>query len=151
MVKNGFDIDVLDKQILSILSKNSTMGYTKIAEELKQARQLKQEAEAVLKQYQQKLDSSSAEAEKIIIDARTQAESMVKRAEENLTKSMERRMQQAFDRIEQQEIEAMKDVRDHIVDLTVVAARELIIEQFSGTSNEDMLRSVMQDLDRKLH
>ena len=37
MVKSGFDIDELDKQILSILSENSTKGYTKIAEELKRS------------------------------------------------------------------------------------------------------------------
>ena len=37
MVKNGEDIDELDKQILSILSSDSTMGYTKIAEELKRS------------------------------------------------------------------------------------------------------------------
>ena len=37
MVKKGFEIDELDKQILSILSKDSTMGYTKIAEILKRS------------------------------------------------------------------------------------------------------------------
>jgi len=37
MVKTGIDIDELDRQILSILSNNSTMGYTKIAEVLKRS------------------------------------------------------------------------------------------------------------------
>ena len=37
MSSKDITIDELDKQILSILSKDSTMGYTKIAEELKRS------------------------------------------------------------------------------------------------------------------
>ncbi len=62
MVKSGVDIDELDKQILSILSKDSTMGYTKIAEELKRSHTTikkridRLEKEEIIKNYTIEID-----------------------------------------------------------------------------------------------
>ncbi len=62
MIKSGFDIDELDKQILSILSKDSTRGYTKIAEELKRShttikkRIERLENENIIKKYTIEID-----------------------------------------------------------------------------------------------
>ncbi|MHA1111682.1 MAG: Lrp/AsnC family transcriptional regulator [Promethearchaeota archaeon] len=62
MVKSGYDIDVLDKQILSILSKDSTRGYTKIAEELKRSHTTikkridRLEKEKIIKNYTIEID-----------------------------------------------------------------------------------------------
>lgn len=62
MVSKGIDIDELDKQILSILSKDSTMGYTKIAEQLQRSHTTikkhidRLEQEKIIKNYTIEID-----------------------------------------------------------------------------------------------
>jgi len=62
MVSTGIDIDELDRQILSILSKDSTIGYTKIAEELKRSHTTikkhidRLEKEKIIKKYTVEID-----------------------------------------------------------------------------------------------
>jgi F-type H+-transporting ATPase subunit b len=123
----------------------------KIANELEQASALRAEAEALKESYQQKLRESVKEAESIIEDARAQASRMVTNAEAEIKEMMERRMQQMIERINQQELHAFDEVRDHVVDITIAAAKSLIIQHFETISSDQMVRHVLADLDRKVH
>lgn len=139
------------KKIGKALASALDVRSGRIAEELKRAVALKQEAEALLQSYQKKSADSAQEAERIIAEAHEQANRMVAAAEANLKDMLERRLQQAMERIEQQENEALKQVRDHAIDITIAAARSLIEEQFASISNQEMIQAMLGDLDRKLH
>lgn len=122
-----------------------------IKSELDAARKLRVEAEAVLAEYKQKQAEQMKEAETMLENARKEADALRKNAEEALLLQMDARMQATMDRIDQQEQQALNDVRDHIVDLTITAAKELISEHFDGLSSDEMIQSVISDLDRKVH
>lgn len=138
-------------RLKQILVKALDARAAKIAAELEQAQLLRKEAEALKERYQQKLRESVKEAESIITEARAQAARMVSNAEAEIKELLEQRLQQMSERIDQQEQSALDEVRDHIVDITIAAAKSLIIQHFDGISSEQMVRQVIADLDRKVH
>lgn len=122
-----------------------------IKDELDAARALREEAQAVLADYKQKQAAHLKEAEEMLARAQKEADALRANAEKELMASMDARMQTAMERIEQQEQQALSDVRDHVVDITISAAKEMITERFENLSSEEMVQSVISDLDRKVH
>lgn len=139
------------KKIAHAIGRMLDMRSGQIAATLREAENLKNEAEALLASWRKKCAESEKEAAEIIADARAQAERMIVNAEADLKVALERRLRQSMERIEQQEREALRHVRDHVIDLTVAASRTLITGQMNTLSNEEMVGSVVSDLERKLH
>ncbi len=123
----------------------------RIARELKEAEGLRLEAEKTLAMYRQKYQDSMKEAEEIIVRARKAAEQMMAQAEIDLKASMERRTRQATDRIAEEEKRAIAEVRNHVVDITVAAARAIVTEQLQQQAGDNGIRQVIADLERKVH
>lgn len=122
----------------------------RIAHELKEAEALRQEAENTLALYRQKYQDSMKEAEEIIARARKVAEQMLSQAEIDLKSSMDRRTRQAAERIGEEEKRAIAEVRNHVVDITVAAARAIVTEQLQQ-AGDNGVRQVIADLERKVH
>lgn len=122
-----------------------------IKSELDAARALREEAEAVLADYKAKQAAHMKEAEDMLTRAKAEADALRENAEKELLASMDMRMKSAMDRIQQQEQQAIQDVRDHVVDITIAAAKDMIADHFATLSSEDMITGVIADLDRKVH
>ena len=94
----------------------------KIRAQIEEARKLREDAQALLASYQKKQREAMAEAEAIINQAKADAQRLRSDAETELTNAIERRKQQALDRIAQGEAQALKDVRNTAVDVALAAA-----------------------------
>ena len=105
----------------------------------------------MLAQYTQKQAEYLKEAESILNDARRDAEILTKHAQQELTAALETRMKHALDRIAQEEAKAISDVRSHVVDISLAAARALIAEQVSSMSEDDLLQLALTDIEHKIH
>ena len=57
----------------------------------------------------------------------------------------------AMDRIAQEETQAVADVRNHVVDLALAAARSLIAEHVATLSQDDLMKLALTDIERKIH
>jgi len=123
----------------------------KIKVELDEARRLREEAEQVLKQYQQKQSEYLKEAENILASAQHDADAMRSFTEQELRTALEARMGQALERIAQEENNAIADVRNHVVDIALAAARSLIVDHVSTMSQEDLVKLALSDIERKIH
>ncbi len=123
----------------------------KIKQELDEARRLREQAEQVLAQYKQKQSEYLQEAEQILANARRDADLMRNHTEEELKGILETRMKHALDRIAQEESHAIADVRNHVVDIALAAARTLIVDQVSTMSQEDLVKLALTDIERKIH
>ncbi len=123
----------------------------KIDAELKQAAALRAEAEALLAEYTQKSLASVKEAEAIIMAAHKQADGMIANAEAELKASMEKRIEQMNKRLADEEKAALTQVRNHVVDITIAAAKSLVADHFRTMSGDEMVRFVVSDFDRKMH
>lgn len=123
----------------------------RIKEELETAQKLRLEAEAVLADYKQKQEQYLKEAEEILDGARRDADTMREYAHAELKASLESRMKQAIERIAQEEANAVTDVRDHVVDIALAAARNIISDQVGTMSQEELIKLALSDIERKVH
>jgi len=123
----------------------------KIKSELDQARHLRMEAENVLADYKQKQSEYLKEAEIMLQKARTDADDLTANSEKELKTALDLRMKNAIERIAQEEEKAIQDVRNHVVDIALAAARAIILEQAGTSSGEDLVKIAMADIERKIH
>lgn len=123
----------------------------KIDSDLQQAAALRAEAEALLADYTQKSLASVREAESIVASARAQATAMIVNAEAELKASMEKRIEQMNKRLQDEEKAALAQVRNHVVDITIAAAKSLVADHFKTMSGDEMVRFVVSDFDRRVH
>ncbi|MDE3060620.1 MAG: F0F1 ATP synthase subunit B [Pseudomonadota bacterium] len=123
----------------------------KIKSELDEARRLREEAESVLAEYRRKQADYLREAESILADARRDAGHITAHAESELKSALDGRMRQALDRIAQEEDRAIADVRNHVVDIALAAARALIVDHVGKMPQEELLKLSLADIERKIH
>jgi len=123
----------------------------KIKQELDQARSLREEAERILASYKQKQSEYLKEAESMLAKAREDAEQLRAGAEKELKTTLDTRMKAALERISQEEEKAISDVRNHVVDIALAAARAIIIDHAGSTSQDELLKLALADIERKVH
>lgn len=123
----------------------------KIKNELDEARRLREEAEGILQQYKQKQAHYLKEAESILANAQKDADSLRAYAEKDMNAQLEARTKQAMDRIAQEEAQAITDVRNHVVDIALAAARALIVDHVGTLSQDELVKLAINDIERKIH
>lgn len=123
----------------------------RIKHELDEAKRLREEAAAILVEYKQKQAEYTSEAEKMLEAAREDAQTLRAQAEKDLASQLEHRTEQALERISQEESQAVAEVREHVVDIALAAARSLIADQVSNMSEDELVNLALTDIERKIH
>jgi F-type H+-transporting ATPase subunit b len=100
----------------------------RIAAELEEARRLRDEAEKLLAEYQQKQHEAQGDAQAIVAHAKEEAELLAAQAERDLQQSLERRTRLAEERIAQAEAKAVDEIRAAAVDVAIAAARDVLAD-----------------------
>ncbi|MBN34448.1 MAG: F0F1 ATP synthase subunit B [Rhodospirillaceae bacterium] len=137
----------LSKMILGGLDGRSE----KIANELDEARRLREEAQELLASYERKQLEAEKEAEAIVARAREEAERLSRRAAEELEHQVSRRRQMALDRIGQAEQDAVRDVRSAAVDLALKATRKLLDDKIGDTEQARLVDDAIGEIGKRLH
>ncbi len=123
----------------------------KIRQQIEEARKLREDAQALLAEYQRKQRDAMAEAEKIIAQARTEAARMKIDAEKDLEHAIERRKQQALERIAQTEAQAIAQVRNTAVDVALAAAQALIQSSLDPAKQQALADKAISELPARLN
>ena len=123
----------------------------KIREELDEAVRLREEAQALLAQYERQQSAAAAEAARILGHAGDEAARQAKHAAEALEAALERRKQQAMDRIARAEEEALAEVRSAAVDIAVGATRKLLAGRLDAKRRAALIDEAIAELDKQLH
>jgi F-type H+-transporting ATPase subunit b len=122
----------------------------KIRRELDEARRLREEAQAVLADYQRRAREAEEEAKAIIDQSRREAEALEAETELRLKDSLERRTRLAEEKIARAEAQAIDDVRSTAIDVAVAAAEAILKEKSGGDKGnaliEDGIRKVSAHL-----
>ena len=139
------------KKIAALIANGLDNRTARIKSELDEARRLREEAEAVLAEYKQKQAEYLKEAEQMLESAKNDAQQLRAYAETELKASLDARMKQAVERIAQEEASAINDVRDHVVDIALAAARNIISDQVGTMSQEELIKLALADIERKVH
>lgn len=123
----------------------------KIRSQLEEARKLREDAQALLAEYQRKQRDALQEAEGIIAHAKAEAERLRGEAKGDLEHQIERRQQQALDRIAQAEAQAVAEVRVMSVNLAMAAASQLIADKLPADRANVLVDNAIAELGAKLH
>lgn len=116
-----------------------------IRDELEEARKLREEAQAVLSDYQRKREEAEKEAESIVADAKAEADRMTAEANAALEEMIARRTKAAEDKIAQAESQAIAEVRARAADVASSAAETILTSKVKDKVADDiMTKSIAQ-------
>ncbi len=139
------------KPVAGFIAKALDSKIARIRSELEDVLKLKHEAEAILKAYREKNANAEKEAAEIIENARLEAKEIIDEAKKSLEYAITKRTELATQKIAQAEAEALRSIKDNAVDITVSAAKSLIMENLSREASEELLLSAIESLERKFH
>jgi F-type H+-transporting ATPase subunit b len=122
-----------------------------IRAELDEARRLKEEAQALLAQYQRRQHEAEDEAAAIIAGARAEAERMAVEAKSKMEDFVARRTKMAEQKIGQAEAQALADVRAAAADAAIAAAEKILTDKVKGQLSEQLLTKGIEELKSKLN
>lgn len=122
-----------------------------IRSELDEARRLREEAQAMLADYERKQRGAEKEAESIITLAKEEAEALAAETRVNLTESLERRARQAEDKIARAEETALSEVRAAAVNIAIAAAEQIITKKMTAEASRKLVDQSIKDLKSKLN
>jgi len=123
----------------------------RIRNELDEARKSREEAQALLAEYQRKRRDAEAEAQSIVEEARREAQAMTEEANARLREMVERRTEAAEAKIAQAEAQATADVRARAADVAVTAAAELLKERTTGDTGRRMIDQSIETVRQRLN
>jgi F-type H+-transporting ATPase subunit b len=122
--------NLLDKQI------------QKIADDLAEAKKLREEAAALLVEYEQKRVAAESEAAGIIAAAQEEATRLTAEAQVSLADLVARRTKAVEDKIAQAEAQAVAEVRARSADVAIEAARLVLTDEMSRKGGQVVDRAI---------
>jgi len=123
---------------------------TRIRDELEAARNLREEAERALADYQRREREAASEAETILVHARAEAERFAAQSARDLEAMLQRRRELALERIAQEEARAVAEIRAVTVDIAVSAARQIITAALDERRGAALIDSAIAALPQQL-
>jgi F-type H+-transporting ATPase subunit b len=131
--------DMLDKRAAQIRS------------DLDEARALREEAQTLLASFQRKQDEVKAQAERIVVHARQEAEEAAAVAKADLARAIDRRMKAAEDQIASAEASAIREVKDRAAAIAVAAAGDVIAKAMTAKDAGRLIDDAIATVQAKLH
>jgi F-type H+-transporting ATPase subunit b len=122
-----------------------------ISKELNDAKQLREEAAALLDRYKKKQAEAEKEASAILDEAHAEAKRFATEARAALEVQIERRAKVAEERIAQAESQAIAEMRVLAAETAVKAAEALIVERMSEKLSGELIQSALKEIPGKLN
>ena len=117
--------------IHTVIAKMLDKQIQKIADDLAEAKKLREEAAALLVEYEQKRVAAESEAEGIIAAAKEEATRLTAEAQTALAELIARRTKSVEDKIAQAESQAVAEVRARSADVAIEAARLVLTDEMN--------------------
>jgi len=123
----------------------------KIRAELDQARRLREEAEALLKEYERKRGEAESEAAAIVAQAKREAEALGEEARIRIEDYVVRRTKTVEARIAQAEQQAVTEVRSRAIDVATAAAGRILADEAKGKKGEELIERSIASVRKNLN
>src|SRR5688572_12809782 len=138
-------------KVPALIAKALDDRATGIRKELDEARRLREEAQALLADYQRKHRNAGQEAEAIIEQARREAEAFAAETRKSLAETVERRRKQAEAKIARAETQATEDVRAAAVDMAIAAAEKILRDKAAGAGGAALIDESIRSIKTRLN
>jgi F-type H+-transporting ATPase subunit b len=134
-----------------MLAKSLDERAGRIKAELDEARKLRDEAAALLAEYQRKRQEAEGEAQEIIAGAKAEADRMAIEAKAKIEEFVARRTKMAETKIAQAEAQAAADVRSAAADAAIAAAERILTAETKGKLAGELIAKGIEDVRSKLN
>jgi F-type H+-transporting ATPase subunit b len=131
------------KKVPGMLTGMLDSSIGEIRKQLDEAKTLRAEAEALRKEYADKIANAEKDAAAMLEHARHEADAIVAKAEEDTTAVIARREKMATDKIDAAERAAIADLRAKAAEAATVAARGLIAKNHSAGADKALVDQVI--------
>lgn len=122
----------------------------RIRQQIVEAEKLRSEAEAMLRDAEQRHKMALQEAQAMLAAAQQEAQRLKEQAAKDLAAMLERRKQAAIEKIAQAEASALAEVRQYAVDVAIAATRQVLTQQVQGALADRMIDQAITELPRRL-
>jgi F-type H+-transporting ATPase subunit b len=136
--------------IPKIIGKMLDGQIKKIADDLAEAKKLREEAAALLVEYEQKRVAAESEAEGIIAAAKEEATRLTAAAQVSLADLITRRTKSVEDKIAQAEAQAVAEVRARSADVAIEAARLVLTDEMNRKGGQ-VVDNAIADVGNRLN
>jgi F-type H+-transporting ATPase subunit b len=147
----GFVALILYYRVPAIIGRALDARAEAIRKELDEARRLREEAQALLADYQRKSREAEDEAKSIIDQAKREAEILADETRKSLQESLERRTKAAEEKIARAEAQAISDVRATAVDTALAASQKILSTKVTGDTGNTLIDESIRNLKSKLN
>jgi F-type H+-transporting ATPase subunit b len=144
-------VGALYKKLASGLTAALDARAHSVRQQIEEAQRLREEAQAMLAQYQRQQRDAEATAKEMVEHAREQAEALLKQAEKDAEALAERHKTMAEARIAQMEAQAVAEVRAVAAEVAVQATRSLIEQQLDAGKATSLLQNSIEQLPGRLN
>ncbi len=138
-------------KVPGMLAKMLDARADNVRTELETARALREEAQTILAEFERKQKDVQEESQRIVAQAKTDAEAAAVQAKEDLQASIERRLKAAADQIASAEEAVVKEVRDRAVQVAVAAAADVVRQGMTPADADAMIGESLKVVEQKLH
>jgi F-type H+-transporting ATPase subunit b len=122
-----------------------------IRRELDEARRLREEAQALLADYEKRHRNAAEEAQAIVESARREADALAAEMRTSLRETLARRTKLAEEKIARAEAQAVDDVRSAAVERAIAAAERILREKAAGANGAALIDQGIQGLKGRLN
>lgn len=144
-------IVIVSRPVMRTLTTALDGRTARIKRDLEEAARLREEASAMLAQYQRKHRDAMSQAQEIVEHARAEAERLAQQSAKELEASLGRRESLALQRIAQAEGQATAEVRAAAVDIAIAATQTLLSQKVDGAKADALIEQAIRQLPAKLH
>jgi F-type H+-transporting ATPase subunit b len=123
----------------------------RIKSELAEATRLREEAKALLAEFERKGREAEGEAAAIVASAKAEAERLATEAKTRMEEFVTRRTKMAETKITQAEAQALADVKAAAADAAVAVAEKILAASATGKVAEDLVAKGIADLKSKFN
>ncbi len=122
-----------------------------IRKQIEEARTLREEAQAMLAQYQRQQRDAEKAAAGLVADAKVQADNLLKQAQVDAEAAAERQKKMAEARIAQMEAHAVAEIRAVAAEVAVQATRSLIEQNMDAGKANTILADSIEKLPSRIN
>lgn len=138
-------------KVPGMLAKSLDQRAENIREELAEAKRLREEAQALLAEYQRKRKEAEAEAAQIVASAEREAALLTEEARQKTEEFVARRNALSEQKIKQAEADAIGAVRAAAVDLAVAAAETVLARKADGSTQDTLFKDALGQVKSRLN
>ena len=146
-----FFVLIIYLKVPGMVAKSLDERAENIGNELAEAKRLREEAQALLAEYQRKRKEAEAEAANIVAAAEREAALLSEEARQKTEEFVARRNALSEQKIKQAEAEAIGAVRAAAVDLAVAAAESVIAKKADASTRNTLFKDAIDQVKSRLN